>query len=403
MATIRLASRLGRARISPTVAFSARAEALKAAGRDVISLAAGEPDFDTPDHIVQAAKRAMCAGQTHYTLVEGIPVLREAICHKFSRDNGLIFQPDQVSVSSGGKQVIFNALMATLEPGDEVIVPAPYWVSYPDIVLLSGAEPVIVPTRESDGFRMSAAQLERAITPRTRWVILNSPSNPTGAIYRPEDFIALGEVLCRHPDVWILTDDIYETIVYEPETFVSFAAAVPALADRTLLINGLSKSHAMTGWRIGYGAGDVDLIRAMNKIQGQSTLHPCSISQWAAVEALTGPQEAVRSMRNHFARRRDQTIAALGAIEGLHCFVPGGAFYLFFSVESHQGRKSRAGVSLQNDHDWVMALLDEGGVGLVPGTAFGGAGYCRLSFAAADEVLARACQRIACFAAGLSP
>ena len=397
MNPIKLASRIDQARVSPTVAFSARAKALSAEGRDIISLAAGEPDFDTPDDIRKAAHRAIEAGHTHYTLVEGIPELREAICRKFSRDNALAYDAAQVAVSGGGKQVIFNALMATLEPGDEVIIPAPYWVSYPDITQLFGGVPVIVQTAEADGFVMTPEQLEQAITPRTRWIIFNSPSNPTGAMYGAGDYAALGEVLRRHPDVWIMTDEIYETIIYDGGRFVSFAQAVPHLFERTLTVNGLSKSHAMTGWRIGYGAGDATLIRAMNKIQGQSTLHPCSIAQWAAVEALTGSLDSIRPMVDSFSRRRDQTVAALDAIEGLHCFVPRGAFYLFVSVERHLGMKTAGGVVLGTDHDWVMALLEEEGVALVPGSAFGTGGYCRLSFAAADGELAEACRRIARF------
>ncbi len=401
MTYIKLANRIERARESITAAFSARAKEMSAAGRDVISLAAGEPDFDTPADIREAAHQAIHAGHTHYTQVEGIPELREAICRKFSRDNDLAYEPSQVTVSTGGKQVIFNALMATLEPGDEVIIPAPYWVSYPDIVLLLGSEPVIVQTAAADGFLMTPEQLEQAITPRTRWIILNSPSNPTGAMYRAGDFSALGEVLRRHPDVWIMTDDIYETIVYDGETFVSFAQAVPDLFDRTLTVNGLSKSHAMTGWRIGYGAGDATLIRAMNKIQGQSTLHPCSIAQWAAVEALTGSRDSFRPMVESFARRRDATVAAVDAVEGLQCFVPTGAFYLFISIARQLETKSAGGAVLGTDHDWVMALLEEEGVALVPGSAFGTGGYCRLSFAAADGELAEACRRIARFSDGL--
>lgn len=401
MTTIRLASRLDRVRVSPTVAFSARAKALRAQGRDIISLAAGEPDFDTPDNIREAAHQAIRDGHTHYTVVEGIPELRRAVCDKLARDNNLSYEPDQVSISGGGKQVIFNALMATLEPGDEVIIPAPYWVSYPDIALLFGGEPVIVETSVEEGFLMTPTQLDRAISPKTRWIILNSPSNPSGAMYGADDYAALGEVLRQHPDVWVMTDDIYETIVYGNNRFVSFAEAVPELHGRTLTMNGLSKSHAMTGWRIGYGAGDRDLIRAMNKIQGQSTLHPCSIAQWAAVEALSGSQDSLAPMVESFSRRRDNTMAALDAIEGLHCFAPGGAFYLFVSVAAQLGRRSAAGSELVTDHDWVMALMEETGVALVPGSAFGTDGYFRLSFAAADDELRDACARIATFCGGL--
>ena len=401
MSNLKLASRLDKVRVSPTVAFSARARELRSKGRDIVALSAGEPDFDTPGHIREAAHRAIHNGHTHYTVVEGISELREAICEKLMRDNDLAYDADQVCVSSGGKQVIFNALMATLEMGEEVIIPAPYWVSYPDIALLFGGNPVIVETREVNGFCMTAEELEAAITPRTRWVILNSPSNPSGAMYGKSEFRALGEVLERHPHVWVMTDDIYETIVYGDNRFYSFAQAVPELADRTLTINGLSKSHAMTGWRVGYGAGDRGLIRAMNKIQGQSTLHTCSISQWAAVAALNGGSEDVQSMRASFEQRRNTTMALLDAIDGLRCFPPDGAFYLFVSVQEQLGRVTAAGSHLRDDHDWVMALLEEQGVALVPGSAFGTPGYFRLSFAAADEQLAQACQRIADFSDSL--
>ncbi len=403
MTAIRLASRLDRVRTSPTVAFSARADALRSMGKDVVSLASGEPDFDTPQNIVEAGVRAAGSGRTHYTQVAGILELREAICNKFAKENGLPFLPEQVSVGNGGKQVILNALMATLEIGDEVIIPAPYWVSYPDMVRLFEGNPVIVPTHESDGFRLTPAQLEQAITARTRWLVLNSPANPTGAVYGAGEFAALGEVLRRHPQVWVLTDDIYEHIVYEPAQFVSFATAVPDLLPRTLTVNGLSKAYAMTGWRIGYGAGDRTLIQAMNKIQGQSTLHPCSIAQWAGVEALLGPQDPVRKMRDRFRERRDATLAALGVIRGMHCFIPEGAFYLFISVTQSLGQKTPQGVVLETDHDWVMALLENEGVALVPGSAFGGEGYCRLSFAASEEALAEACRRIARFVHRLTP
>jgi aspartate aminotransferase len=401
MTNIKLASRLDNVRVSPTVAFSARARELKEAGRDIVSLSSGEPDFDTPEHIRQAAHQSIHDGHTHYTVVEGITELRRAICNKLRRDNDLDYQPDQVCVSSGGKQVIFNAMMATLERDDEVVMAAPYWVSYPDIVALFGGKPVIVETTESNGFRMTAEELETAITPRTRWLILNSPSNPSGAMYSREDFQALGAVLERHPDVWVLTDDIYETIVYGGTPFVSFARAVPDMKARTLTLNGLSKSHAMTGWRVGYGAGDRDLIRAMNKIQGQSTLHTCSIAQWAGVTALEGPQDAVATMLESFTRRRNNTLKALEAIEGLRCFPPDGAFYLFVSIQDLLDSVTPAGTEIRTDHDWVMALMEEQGVALVPGSAFGTPGYFRLSFAAADDQLEKACERIAAFSGGL--
>ncbi len=401
MSKVKLSSRLSKVRVSPTVAIADRAKELKAQGRDVISLAAGEPDFDTPENVRIAARTAMENGQTHYTMAEGIVELRQAICGKFRVDNHLNYQPDQVIVGAGGKQVIFNAMMATLEKADEVIIPAPYWVSYPDIVLLFGSEPVIIPTTEATGFKMTAEQLERAITAKTRWVFINSPSNPTGSVYTAEEFRALGEVLSRYPEVWVMADDIYEKIVYDDTRFVSFAEAVPQLVDRTLTVNGLSKSHAMTGWRIGYGAGDPVLIAAMKKIQGQSTLHPCSISQWAAVEALDGPQQILSTMTRSFDKRRKSTMKALDAIAGIRCFPPGGAFYLFVSIVDQLGKSSSAGKKLTTDADWVMALMEEQGVSLVPGSAFGTDGYFRLSYAASESDLEEACSRIARFSDGL--
>lgn len=401
MSKIKLASRLSKVRVSPTVAISNRAKELKAAGRDIIPLSAGEPDFDTPSNVQRAAQAAINRGETHYTMAEGIIDLRQAICNKFKRDNLLDYQPEEIIVGAGGKQVIFNAMMATLEPDDEVIIQSPYWVSYPDIVLLFDANPVIVESTEDNGFLMTASQLEAAITPRTRWVFINSPSNPTGAVYSENDFKALGDVLRSYPDVWVMSDDIYESIVFEGVRFTSFAQAVPELKDRTLTVNGLSKSHAMTGWRVGYGAGDKDLIKAMTKIQGQSTLHPCSITQWAALEALEGPQEILSEMLTTFDRRRASTMASLNAINGLHCFAPSGAFYLFVSILDHLGRSSGSGSVLDSDVDWVMALMEEQGVSVVPGSAFGTDGYFRLSFAASDDDLAQACERIARFGESL--
>lgn len=401
MSKIKLASRLSKVRVSPTVAISNRAKELKAAGRDIIPLSAGEPDFDTPKNIQEAARDAIARGETHYTMAEGIVELRKAVCNKFLRDNALQYHPQEIIVGAGGKQIIFNAMMATLEPGDEVIIQAPYWVSYPDIVLLFDATPVIVASTEDNGFLMTPSQLEAAITPKTRWIFINSPCNPSGAVYSAKDFKALGEVLQSYPDVWIMSDDIYETIVFDDVNFVSFAQAVPELKDRTLTVNGLSKSHAMTGWRIGYGAADEELIKAMTKIQGQSTLHPSSITQWAAVEALNGPQAILKEMTETFDRRRNSTMRSLDAITGLRCFPPQGAFYLFVSIAGHFGKTSRSGKELATDVDWALALMEEQGVSVVPGSAFGTDGYFRLSFAAADEDLAQACERIKKFSEGL--
>lgn len=401
MSNVKLASRLSKVRVSPTVAISNRAKELRAAGRDIIPLSAGEPDFDTPHNIRDAAIAAMANGETHYTMAEGIIELRQAVCEKFERDNSLSYEPGEIIVGAGGKQVIFNAMMATLEPGDEVIIQAPYWVSYPDIVLLFDAVPVLIESTAANGFLLTPDQLEAAITPRTRWVFLNSPCNPSGAVYAGGDYSALGEVLSAHPDVWVMSDDIYETVVFGDTEFVSFAQAVPELKQRTLTVNGLSKSHAMTGWRIGYGAGDIELIRAMTKIQGQSTLHPSSITQWAAVEALTGPQKIIKEMTDTFDKRRAATMSALDAVDGLKCFPPQGAFYLFVSIADHIGKTSQSGTLISNDVDWVMALMEEHGVSVVPGSAFGTEDYFRLSFAAADNELVQACERIKRFSDGL--
>jgi len=391
---MKLASRLAEVRVSPTVAVSARARELKAEGRDIIALAAGEPDFDTPPHIRDAAKRAVDRGETRYTAAEGIPELREAITAKFKRDNGLDYTPDQVLVGVGGKQIIFNAMMATLDAGDEVILPTPCWVSYPDIVRLFGGKPVFVDTKPQEGFRLTPEALEAAITPRTRWLLLNSPSNPTGVMYSHEDLSALGAVLKQHPDVLVLTDDIYETLTYGSVEFQTIASVVPELRERTLTMNGVSKSYAMTGWRIGYGAGPKPLMAAMKKIQGQSTYHPCTIAQWAAVEALNGPQEVLGEMLTTFTRRRNQTLAELDAVDGIACVPPDGAFYIFASIQAHLGRRAPDGRELKEDSDWVLALMEDQGVAVVPGSAFGTPGHFRLSFAAADDLLAEATRRI---------
>lgn len=395
-----LADSLARIAPSPTVAMTGRAADLRAAGHDIISLSAGEPDFDTPAHIREAAKVAIDAGQTRYTQVDGIPALKAAIRDKFATQNGLDYTMDQITVGTGGKQVLFNALIATLNPGDEVIIPAPYWVSYPEIVRLADATPVIVPCPAEAGFRMTPAQLAAAITPRTKWLILNSPGNPTGAAYDEAAMRGLTDVLMDHPHVWVLADDIYEHITFDGFRFVSPAQVEPRLKDRTLTMNGVSKSHAMTGWRIGFGAGPVPLIRAMAKLQSQSTSNPCSISQRAALAALTGPQDYVDMSRAAFQRRRDLVVGLLNAIPGIDCPVPQGAFYVYPSIKGLIGKTSRAGTVIADDEGFANALLDEEGVALVFGAAFGLSPHFRISYAAADEVLRDACARIARFCEG---
>ena len=397
-----LSQTLARVKPSPTIAITGRARELAAEGRDIISLSAGEPDFDTPAHIREAAKAAIDAGHTRYTAVDGIPELKRAICAKFARENGLDYTPAQITVGTGGKQVLFNALMATLDPGDEVIIPAPYWVSYPDMVLLAGATPVIVEAAMQDGYRITPEQLEAAITPRTKWVILNSPSNPTGAGYDRERMQALTAVLMRHPHVLVLSDDIYEHLVFDDFRFVTPAEVEPGLKDRTLTMNGVSKAYAMTGWRIGYGAGPVELIRAMGILQSQSTSNPCSISQYAALAALEGPQDYIAESRAVFQRRRDLVVEALNACPGITCPVPQGAFYVYPSIRDLIGRSSAGGRLIADDEAFATALLDETGVAVVFGAAFGLSPHFRISYATADAVLAEACARIRRFCEGMS-
>ncbi|MBW7922721.1 MAG: pyridoxal phosphate-dependent aminotransferase [Rubellimicrobium sp.] len=396
-----LSTALGRIRPSPTVAITGRALALRAEGRDIIALSAGEPDFDTPDHIRTAAKAAIDAGHTRYTAVDGMAALKRAVADKFARENGLGYAPHEISVGTGGKQVIFNALMATLDPGDEVVIPAPYWVSYPDMVRLAGATPVIVPTTVADGFRLSTGALEAAITPRTKWLILNSPSNPTGAAFSAAELAALAAVLERHPQVWVLSDDIYEHLTYDGLAFATMAQVAPALKPRVLVVNGVSKAYAMTGWRLGYGAGPADLIRAMAVIQSQSTSNPSTISQWAALAALDGPQDFLPGFRAAFQRRRDLVVAALNAIPGIRCPVPQGAFYTYPDIAALIGRTSAGGRLIATDEDFATALLEEQGVAVVFGAAFGLSPAFRVSYAAGDDVLRAACARIAAFCAGL--
>ncbi|WP_111430362.1 pyridoxal phosphate-dependent aminotransferase [Rhodobacteraceae bacterium DSL-40] len=397
-----LSAALGRIKPSPTVAITAKARELSAAGRDIISLSAGEPDFDTPENIRAAAKAAIDRGETRYTSPEGLIELRRAICGKFSRENSLDYAPEQVIVSTGGKQALFNALMATVDPGDEVIIPAPYWVSYPDIVRLAGGTPVIVPGTMENGFKITPGALQGAITPKTKWLILNSPSNPSGAGYSHEEMKALTDVLVAHDHVWVLSDDIYEHIAYDPFRFCTPAEVEPRLIDRTLTVNGVSKAYAMTGWRIGYAAGPTPLIRAMITLQGQSTTNACSISQWAAVEALEGPQDYLSEARTAFRRRRDLVVERLNACEGLLCPVPEGAFYVYPSVAKLIGRHTPEGARIETDEDFARELLDAEGVAVVFGAAFGSGPNFRISYAAADATLEEACARIARFCSRLS-
>ncbi len=397
-----LSATLDRVKPSATVTISNRAAAMKAAGEDVIGLGAGEPDFDTPAHIAEAGIAAIRDGRTRYTAVDGIAELKQAICRKFARDNGLTVRPEEVSVSGGGKQVIYNALMATLNPGDEVIVPAPYWVSYPDMVRLAGGTPVIVAAGVETGFRLTPAALEAAITQRTKWVILNSPSNPTGAGYGPGAMAGLTEVLMRHRHVHVLADDMYEHIAYDGFTFCTPAQVEPGLAGQTLTVNGVSKAYCMTGWRIGFAAGPAPLIAAMRKLQSQSTSCPSSISQWAAVAALDGPHDFIAANNAAFRRRRDLVVERLNRIDGVACPVPDGAFYVFPSIAGLIGRTSAAGTRIDSDLAFAEALLVEAGVAVVPGTAFGLAPHFRISYATADAVLQEACDRIARFCAALA-
>jgi len=389
-----LADRLKRVHPSPTLAMTAKAADLKAAGRDIISLSAGEPDFDTPDHIKQAAAQAMKEGMTRYTPVEGVLALRKAIQAKFLRDNQLTFEADQITVGNGAKQVIFNALMATVEEGDEVIVPAPYWVSYPDIVHLFGGTSVIVPCSEDDHFKLTPEALERVITPKAKWLILNSPSNPTGRIYQADELAALANVLMRHPHVYVLCDDIYEHLIYDQNTFTTLAAVAPALKDRILTVNGVSKSYAMTGWRIGYGAGPKPLIKAITMIQSHSTSNACSISQAAAIAALGGSHGFIKAWVGMFQSRRDMALGIINATPGLSCLKPEGAFYLFVSCAGVMGKTTPQGNQIRTDNEFSLYLLESVGVATVSGDSFGMSPYVRISYAIETELLRNACQRI---------
>jgi aspartate aminotransferase len=389
-----LASRMSRVKPSPTIAVSAKARALKAAGRDVIGLGAGEPDFDTPVHVKEAAKAAIDRGETKYTDVDGTAALKKAIVEKFARENGLTYKPEQITVGTGGKQVLYNALMATLDAGDEVIIPAPYWTSYPDMVELAEGTPVIVRCGENAGFKIGPEALEAAITPKTKWLILNSPSNPTGAGYSEAELKALAEVLLRHPQVWIMTDDMYEHLAYDDWKFSTIAQVEPKLYDRTLTCNGVSKAYAMTGWRIGYAGGPVALIKAMSIIQSQSTSNPSSVSQAAAIAALSGSLDFIAERNAEFVKRRDICVDMLNKAEGLTCAKPDGAFYVYPSCAGLIGKKTPAGSIIKTDLDFVSYLLEEEGVAVVQGDAFGLSPYFRISYATATDLVTEACTRI---------
>lgn len=389
-----IADRLGRIKPSPTLAVDGRAKELKAQGHDVIGLSLGEPDFDTPDFIKDAAKKAMDEGKTKYTPVDGTPEMKDAVIAKFKRDHGLEYSRDQITVGTGGKQVLYNALMATVNPGDEVIIPAPYWVSYPDMTLLAEGTPVFIECPIENGFKLTGEALEKAITPKTKWVILNSPSNPSGAAYTYDEMKALTDVLLKHPHVWVMTDDMYEKIVYDDFKFVTPAEVEPKLFDRTLTINGVSKAYAMTGWRIGFAGGPKPLIDAIRKIQSQSTSNPSSISQAAAAAALTGDESFLVERNAAFKKRRDLVVGMLNEADGIKCPVPAGAFYVYASCAGCIGRETEDGKVIENDEDFVTYLLETVGVACVHGAAFGLSPYFRISYAASEEVLTDACGRI---------
>ncbi|MFZ1884241.1 MAG: pyridoxal phosphate-dependent aminotransferase [Rhodoplanes sp.] len=397
-----LADSLSRIKPSATMAVADKARVLKAAGRDVIGLGAGEPDFDTPDNIKQAAIKAIERGETKYTAVDGIPELKAAVARKFKRENDLAYKPSQISVGAGSKHVLYNALMATLNPGDEAIIPAPSWVSYPEMVLLAGGTPVEVKTTSESGYKLTAEALVRAITPKTKWLILNSPSNPTGAAYTREELKALTDVLVKHEQVFVLTDDIYEHLVYDDFLFSTVAQVEPRLYDRTLTVNGVSKAYCMTGWRIGFAGGPEQLIKAMATVQSQSTSNPCSISQWASIEALDGPKDFIPKNNKAFKERRDLVVSMLNQAKGLHCPMPVGAFYVFPSCAGTMGKTVPSGKTITNDEDFVTELLDAEGVAVVQGSAFGFGPNFRISYATATPVLQEACERIQRFCGNLT-
>jgi aspartate aminotransferase len=389
-----IASRLGRIKPSPTIAVTQKARDLSAQGRDVIGLGAGEPDFDTPQHICDEAKAAMDRGETRYTPVAGTPALRQAICDKFKRENGLDYGLDQITVGCGGKHVIYNAIMASVGPDDEVIIPAPYWVSYPDITLLAEGTPVIVECPADSGFKLKPEDLEKAITPKTKWLILNSPSNPSGAAYSQEEMKAVTDVLIKHPHVWVMTDDIYEHVVYDDFEFVTPVQVEPRLYERTLTLNGVSKAYCMTGWRLGYAGGPVNLINAINKIQSQSITHTSSITQAATVAALNGPQDFIAKHNAIFKERRDLVVSMLNQADGLNCPSPEGAFYVYPSCAGTLGKTTPDGKTLESDEDFVTFMLESEGVAAVQGAAFGLSPHFRISYATSTELLEEACSRI---------
>ncbi len=392
---------IGRITPSATIAVSTKARALAAEGRDIIGLGAGEPDFDTPDHIKQAAIDALAKGKTKYTDVDGMPELKAAVAAKFKRENGLDYKTSEISVGAGGKQVLFNAFVATLNPGDEVIIPTPCWVSYIDIVRFAGGTPVFVPAGIDDAFRMQPAALEAAITPNTKWIILNSPSNPTGAAYPYDELKAVTDVLMRYPHVWVMTDDMYEHLLYDDHKFCTPAQIEPGLFDRTLTVNGVSKAYCMTGWRIGYAGGPEDLIKAMCKLQSQSTTNPSSISQWAALAAIEGPQDFIAENNKAFVERRDLVVSMLNQANGITCLKPEGAFYVYPSCAGAIGKTSAGGQKIETDEDFVTALLEEEGVAVVHGAAFAMSPFFRISYATSKDELEDACRRIQKFCGGL--
>jgi aspartate aminotransferase len=396
------ASRISTIGVSQILKIGARAQALKREGRPIIILGAGEPDFDTPDNIKDAAAKAMYAGATKYTALDGSPELKKAIQGKFDRENGVSYALDEITVATGAKQILFNAMMATLNPGDEVIIPTPYWTSYSDIVEIAEGKPVLIACDAAAGFRLKAEQMEAAITPKTRWVMLNSPSNPSGAAYSEADYRPLLDVLLRHPHVWLLVDDMYEHIVYDGFKFVTPAAIEPRLKNRTLTVNGVSKAYAMTGWRIGYAGGPRDLIKAMAVVQSQATSCPCSVSQAASVEALNGPQDFLKERTASFQRRRDLVVSALNAIEGLDCRTPEGAFYTFSGCAGVLGKTTPSGRKIETDSDFCAYLLDDADVAVVPGSAFGLSPFFRISYATSEDELKVALERIAKACAALA-
>ncbi|MEM9206512.1 MAG: pyridoxal phosphate-dependent aminotransferase [Pseudomonadota bacterium] len=397
-----LSDTLARVKPSATIAVSTKARDLKAAGRDVIGLGAGEPDFDTPENIKQAAIDAIKRGESKYTAVPGITELREAIAAKFKRENGLDYTPEQTIAGTGGKQILYNAFAATLNPGDEVLIPTPFWVSYPDMVLLNGGEPAFVETSLETDFKLTPEALDAAITPKTKWLIFNSPSNPSGAAYTRDELKALTDVLLKHEHVWVLTDDMYEHLCYGDFVFTTPAQVEPKLYERTLTMNGVSKAYAMTGWRLGYAAGPLDLIKAMTKVQGQQTSGTCSITQWAAVEALNGTQDFIPERRAIFQERRDLVVSMLNQANGISCPTPEGAFYVYPDCSATIGKTAPSGKTIESDEDFVTELLDSEGVAVVHGSAFGLGPNFRISYATSTEALTEACQRIQKFCNALS-